>query len=67
MNTNTPEWISAIAAVISVPISIWAILSSKRNSNNIKQITEKFNIIMKDNTLIGRATLLSWKQKGEKK
>jgi hypothetical protein len=37
----TPEWLSAIAAVISIPISIWAVVKSNRNKNYIKKIEQK--------------------------
>ena len=37
----TAEWISAIAAIISIPISIWAIVNSNRNKNYIKKIEQR--------------------------
>ncbi len=51
-------WISAIAAVISLPISIWGILSSKRNSKKIDIINKNFGIDIKGNTVIGPGTIL---------
>lgn len=53
---ETPTWISsiatvisAIAAIISLPISIWAIRSSKRNEKQIKIIDQRVGITMNGN------------------
>lgn len=43
MESNIPELISAIAAVISLPISILAIISNKKNSKEIKQMEKQVN------------------------
>ncbi len=58
MNAITPEWISAVAVIISLPISIWAILSVRKNSKNIKKITQKLGIKMEGNTIIGSGTMV---------
>ncbi len=52
----TAEWVSAVAAVISVPISIWAIISARSNSKKIKNISQRFGIVMDNNTIIGSGT-----------
>lgn len=47
----TPEWISAIAAVISLFISIWAIVS-------VKRVERKIGIRMEGNKLHGSGTFV---------
>jgi len=46
-----PTWITAIAAVIALPISIWAIVCSKKNEKQIKVVDQKFGINMNNNTM----------------
>jgi len=39
----TAEWLSAIAAIISIPISIWAIIISSKNARSIKKVEQQMN------------------------
>ena len=41
---ETATFISAIASVIAIPISIWSIISSKKNSNRIEEINKIIQI-----------------------
>ena len=63
----TPEWISAIVAVISLPISIWAIVASRKNSKSIKQVASKIGIEMKGNTIVGGGTMIHFGDKKDTK
>ncbi len=54
------EWILAICSIISVPISIWAVIATKNNTRYIKKIELKIGggITMNKNVLNGPGTLL---------